>query len=389
MAEASAFLLPGAPRPIVSPRGVARRCCTRQPSHGLLRWRSPRLPSFVMSSSSSQSSAANPAGDDDDEDDCTDASPPSVDAASASSSDGAPPLPDSEDDDGPPPPLDYSALAARIAALPTADEVVDGGTVHRFDTIEAEDAAGYAAAYRSAVSLYLLLVGDGRSGRGGGGSEGVGGADVYALAVGRDRVALVFATRNDAVLYGRMMLARGGDARHRRVRVAVRCRRVWVGARVALGVWRTGRESVACRWMWGVRVECASTWRCAIVTASDKLRICGAAFVFFLISHLSPIASCFLCTPRSVACRRSCSQTMWSACASLAGCAWGLSPPARCRSPAGTRCRRSARRVGTTETTSSPTEGWTRGRRRRSAKSSTNCLRRAGGVPEAGGHSWL
>ncbi|KAK1860226.1 hypothetical protein I4F81_002815 [Pyropia yezoensis] len=220
MAEASAFLLPGAPRPIVSPRGVARRCCTRRPSHGLLRWRSPRLPSFVMSSSSSQSSAANPAGDDDDEDDCTDASPPSVDAASASSSDGAPPLPDSEDDDGPPPPLDYSALAARIAALPTADEVVDGGTVHRFDTIEAEDAAGYAAAYRSAVSLYLLLVGDGRSGRGGGGSEGVGGADVYALAVGRDRVALVFATRNDAVLYGRMMLARGGDARHRRVRVA-------------------------------------------------------------------------------------------------------------------------------------------------------------------------
>lgn len=241
--QAAAFLLPSAPPcPIFSPRGVAHRClCTRRPSYGLLRWRSSRLPPFVMTASTPPSSAANPAGDDDDDKDAdADASPPPVDAVSSSASGSTPPPSASEDDDGPPPPLDYSALAARIAALPTADEVVDGGTVHRFDTIEAEDAAGYAAAYRSAVSLFLLLVGDGRGGRGGGGSGGggVGGSDVYALAVGRDRVALVFATRNDAVLYGRMMLAKGGDARHRRVRVAVRCRREWVGVGVGLGVWQ-------------------------------------------------------------------------------------------------------------------------------------------------------
>lgn len=178
-----------------------------------------------MSTNSPPSSAATNPADDDDENDGADAAPPP--AAPLSSSSGHPsPPPAASPDDGagePPPPLDYSALAARIAALPTADEVVDGGTVHRFDTIEAEDAAGYAAAYRSAVSLFLLLVGDDRGGGVGGGGVrggGVGGGDVYALAVGRDRVALVFATRNDAVLYGRMMLAKGGGTRHRRVRVA-------------------------------------------------------------------------------------------------------------------------------------------------------------------------
>lgn len=208
------------------------------------------------------SAAANPADDDDDDDDADAAPPP---AAPLSSSAGPPPPPPAASpDDGagePPPPLDYSALAARIAALPTADEVVDGGTVHRFDTIEAEDAAGYAAAYRSAESLFLLLVGDDRGGGGvgggGGRGGGVGGGDVYALAVGRDRVALVFATRNDAVLYGRMMLAKGGGTRHRRVRVAVRCRREWgSGGGGAVGC-LAGRRGGVGMWM---GVVCACVW---------------------------------------------------------------------------------------------------------------------------------
>lgn len=266
MAQPAAFLLAGAPCPISPPHGVAHRClCARRPSYGLLRWRSSRLPPLVMSTNSPPSSAATNPADDDDENDGADAAPPP--AAPLSSSSGHPsPPPAASPDDGagePPPPLDYSALAARIAALPTADEVVDGGTVHRFDTIEAEDAAGYAAAYRSAVSLFLLLVGDDRGGGVGGGGVrggGVGGGDVYALAVGRDRVALVFATRNDAVLYGRMMLAKGGGTRHRRVRVAVRCRRKWgngggggAGCLAGRGGDFGVRIGVVCACVWTVR----------------------------------------------------------------------------------------------------------------------------------------
>jgi len=150
-------------------------------------------------------------------------SPSASSASSASESSLPPPPADGES----PPPLDYGALAARIAALPTTDEV--GGAVHRFDTIEPADAAGYAAAYRSAASLFLLLV-SGKGGGAGGGpvggrGGGVDGSDVYAVAVGGDRVALVFATRTDAVMYGRLMLGKAGSSGYRRVRVAVR----WAG----------------------------------------------------------------------------------------------------------------------------------------------------------------
>lgn len=304
--QAAAFLLAGAPCPVAPHRGLTHRClCTRRSSYGLLRWRSSRLPPFVMSTSTPPSSAADPS-DDDDKDEYADSSPPPVDPASSLSSGSTypPPAASQNDDDVPPPPLDYSALAARIAALPTADEVVDGGTVHRFDTIEAEDAAGYAAAYRSAVSLFLLLVGDSRGGGRGGGSGGgggVGGGDVYALAVGRDRVALVFATRNDAVLYGRMMLAKGAGAQHRRVRVAVRCRRKWVGVVVASGVWQVeGVRIVMCGWVWPVHVHGTGTWQRAVSSVlTNPASAVPLPFSSFppRLSPLVLVMSLFSCTP--------------------------------------------------------------------------------------------
>ena len=224
-----AFLLAGAPVTLLVPASAARGClCTRRVAAGVPRRRSPFTPVCMAANVPPSPDGPPPAEDGNDADEAggTDGGdgaatpPPSASSASsASESSLPPPLGDGES----PPPLDYGALAARIAALPTADEV--GGAVHRFDTIEPADAAGYAAAYRSAVSLFLLLVGGkggAVGGAAGGRSGGVSGNDVYAIAVGRDRVALVFATRTDAIMYGRMMLGKAGSGGYRRVRVAVR-----------------------------------------------------------------------------------------------------------------------------------------------------------------------
>ncbi|GAB0495499.1 hypothetical protein MMPV_006801 [Pyropia vietnamensis] len=161
----------------------------------------------MSASTPPSSSAANPS-DDDDKDEHADSSPPSASES---------------DEDVPPPPLDYSALAARIAELQEVDNVTSSNVIHSIETVDSEEAAGYIAAYHSAVSLFLLLVGDRRGsdrGRGSSTGGGVGGGAVYNLPIGRDRVALVFATRNDAVLYGRIVLTKWGGVQERRVRVA-------------------------------------------------------------------------------------------------------------------------------------------------------------------------